>query len=107
MTSPESSGRTSDARDQIYRILTAAALVLIATGTIVYHLIEGWSWVDSAYFSVVAVTTVGFGDIHPSTDASKLFTIFYILCGVAIITAFLNARMRHREHVITGRPDST
>lgn len=34
---------------------------------------------DSLYFSVIAVTTVGFGDITPSTDASKLFTIFYVV----------------------------
>ena len=105
MTSPERSSQTGEARDQAYRILTAAAVVLIATGTIVYHLIEDWSWVDSAYFSVVAVTTVGFGDIHPSTDASKLFTIFYILSGVAIITAFLKARMRHRTREIAGNAD--
>ena len=102
MTSPERSSHTGEPRDQTYRILTAAAVVLIATGTIVYHVIEDWSWVDSAYFSVVAVTTVGFGDIHPSTDASKLFTIFYILSGVAIITAFLKERMRHRTREKTG-----
>lgn len=107
MTPPTNSEPASEARDQTYRILTAAAVVLIATGTIVYHLIEEWSWVDSVYFSVVAVTTVGFGDLHPTTDASKLFTIFYILCGVAIITAFLKARMTHRERQITNKAGPT
>lgn len=107
MTPPTNSEPASEARDQTYRILTAAAVVLIATGTIVYHLIEEWSWVDSVYFSVVAVTTVGFGDLHPTTDASKLFTIFYILCGVAIITAFLKARMTHRERQITSKAGPT
>lgn len=106
MTRPPSSDQTGEPRDQTYRILTAAAVVLIATGTVVYHLIEDWSWVDSAYFSVVAVTTVGFGDIHPSTDASKLFTIFYILSGVAIITAFLKARMRHRTREMARSSDA-
>jgi len=37
--------------------------------------------VDSLYFRVIAVTTVGFGDISPSTDASKLFTVVYVLGG--------------------------
>jgi hypothetical protein len=105
MTPPPTSDQSSEVRDQTYRFLTAAAVVLISTGTIVYRVIEDWTWVDSAYFSVVAVTTVGFGDIHPSTDVSKLFTIFYILCGVAIITSFLKARMRHRTQEMTGSSD--
>lgn len=66
---------------------------LIVIGTVVYRLLEDWSWVDSVYFSVVAVTTVGLGGFTPSTDASKLFTVVYILAGVAITTTYLNARM--------------
>ena len=72
--------------------LSAAALVLV--GTIVYGVVEDWSWVDSLYFSVVAVTTVGFGDLTPSTDGSKLFTVFYVLSGISIISLWLNERLR-------------
>ena len=82
--------------DAMYGRLALAALLLIVVGTVVYRLIEDWSWVDSLYFSVVAVTTVGFGDLTPSTDASKLFTVFYILGGISIITTYLNARLKHR-----------
>jgi hypothetical protein len=65
-------------------------------GTVVYKLLEDWSWVDAVYFSVVAVTTVGFGDLTPSTDASKLFTVAYVLTGISIITTYINARMGRR-----------
>jgi voltage-gated potassium channel Kch len=68
----------------------------LAVGTVAYRLLEDWSWVDSLYFSVVAVTTVGFGDLTPSTDASKLFTVVYILSGITIITTFLRMRMSRR-----------
>ena len=78
-------------------ILAAAAFGLLAVGTIVYRLLEDWSWVDSLYFSTVAVTTVGFGDLAPSSDASKMFTVGYILFGIAIITTYLNARLTRRE----------
>ncbi|MBG7606174.1 MAG: two pore domain potassium channel family protein [Actinobacteria bacterium] len=44
-----------------------------------YRILEDRSWVDSFCSCTVAVTTVGFGDLTPSTDASKLFTVFYIL----------------------------
>lgn len=82
--------------EHVYKILSASALLLLGTGTVVYHFLEGWTWVDSLYFSVVAVTTVGFGDLAPSTDPSKLFTVGYVLVGIGIITTYLNARLQQR-----------
>ena len=57
---------------------------LIIGGTIVYHNIEGWSWVESFYFCVTSLTTVGYGTLHPTSEFSMLFTAFYVLFGVAI-----------------------
>jgi len=82
--------------EHIYKVLAGAAMALILVGTVAYRLLEDWSWVDSVYFSVIAVTTVGFGDITPSTDASKLFTVFYVLTGISIVTSYLHARMSRR-----------
>lgn len=84
----------------IYRLLSVLAVLLLSTGTVFYRLAEGWSWVDSFYFSSIAVTTVGFGDLVPSSDPSKLFTVFYVFSGVAIITAFLNARLRRHAQTV-------
>ena len=86
----------SDWDRQVYRVLAASALGLLAVGTVVYRLLEDWSWVDSFYFSSVAVTTVGFGDITPSTDGSKLFTVFYIFSGLSLIGTYLDARLKRR-----------
>ena len=77
-------------------VLGTSALFILALGTVMYHRLEGWSWIDSLYFSSVAVTTVGFGDLTPTTDGSKLFTVFYIFSGVAIIATFLNTRLQRR-----------
>ena len=94
----EASNRATQAwDDHAYRVLSAAAVVIVASATIVYRLLEDWSWVDSLYFSVVAVTTVGFGDLTPSSDASKLFTVAYILTGVSIFGLYLNQRTRRRS----------
>ena len=87
-----------------YKILTVAAFSLMAFGTIVYHFVEDWSWVDALYFATVAVTTVGFGDLVPTTDGSKLFTVLYVLVGMTIITTYLHTRF---EHVKTNRASST
>lgn len=81
-------------RDHAFKLLGLAAAVMLTVGTIFYHFEEGWSWVDAFYFSAIAVTTVGFGDFVPTTDASKLFTVGYIFVGVAIITSYLNERLR-------------
>lgn len=80
---------------------------LIALGTAVYHLLEDWSWIQSFYFSVVSLTTVGYGDLHPTSDASRLFTALYILVGVAIVLASLGViganYLRRREKKILER----
>jgi voltage-gated potassium channel Kch len=56
----------------------------IAIGTIVFHRLESWNWIQSFYFSVVTITTVGYGDFTPTNDLSRLFTAIYILAGVSI-----------------------
>ncbi len=64
-------------------------LSLIAVGTVVYKYLEGWSWVDSFYFTVCTVTTVGYGDLIPTTEMSRLFTAIYALAGVSLALASL------------------
>ncbi|MEA2057679.1 MAG: potassium channel family protein [Actinomycetota bacterium] len=86
-----------------YRILVAAALSILATGTVVYHYLEDWSWVDSLYFSSVAVTTVGFGDLTPTSDGAKLFTVAYIFAGIAIITSYINVTLKVRGMKLKNR----
>ena len=64
-------------------------LTLIAIGTVCYRYLEGWSWIDSFYFTVCTVTTVGYGDLIPSTEVSRLFTAVYALVGVSLALASL------------------
>ena len=97
MSSSSPPDEESSADDGIYRALGLAAVGLIAFGTVIYHVLEDWSWVDSLYFSVIAVTTVGFGDLTPDTDGAKLFTVLSILLGISIIGTFLDARLKHHS----------
>ena len=86
-------------RDHTYRVAVVTAVGLVALATVVYHYGEDWSWIDSFYFSTVAVTTVGFGDLTPTTDATKLFTVFYVLTGISLIGVVLDERLRrHGRH---------
>lgn len=81
-------------RDPEFRSLFALAVVTLAGGTIFYREVEGWSLLDSFYFSSITLATVGYGDLVPTTAAGKLFTVFYVFAGVGIILAFVQAVAR-------------
>jgi voltage-gated potassium channel Kch len=70
------------------------ALSLILIATIFYWLVEGWSLLDAAYFAVVTIATVGYGDLTPQTTLGKIFTIGYIVSGIGIFAAAITALAR-------------
>lgn len=82
-------------RDKEYRDLILTTVIILIIGTTAYHYIEGWTWLDAFYFSFITLTTIGFGDFAPVTDAGKVFTIVYIIIGVGIILAFINTLYHH------------
>lgn len=82
-------------KDREYRGLLIASALIVVIGTVVYHYVEDWSWLDSLYFSVITLTTIGFGDFAPQTDIGKAFTIVYIIIGVGLILAFINTVYLH------------
>lgn len=67
-----------------------SAVALLATGVLFYTLVENWSFVDSLYFCVTTLTTVGFGNPAPTTDFGKIFTVFFVLSGVGMFLAVIN-----------------
>ena len=59
-------------------------LVLLC-GTIGYKYIEDWGWLDAFYMTVITVSTVGITEVHPLSDAGRLFTVFLIIGGVGVM----------------------
>lgn len=86
-------------KDKEYRDLLITTLFILGFGTIVYHKLEGWAWIDSLYFSVITLTAIGYGDISPQTNEGKLFTIFYIMIGIGIILTFVNTIYDHYDTI--------
>lgn len=76
-------------RDPETKALPIVAGALLFSGTLFYWRVEGWTIVESLYFSVVTLTTVGFGDLTPTTPGAQIFTIFYILTGIGVFVALL------------------
>jgi voltage-gated potassium channel len=68
--------------------INTAIILLIAllfTGVVGFKVMTNYSWVDSLYMTVITITTVGFGEVKPLDDESKIFTIFLILTSVVIV----------------------
>ncbi len=50
---------------------------------------------ESLSFSVVTLTTVGYGDLHPTNDYTRFFTIVYIFLGLGVLVAFVTSIAQH------------
>jgi hypothetical protein len=87
-------------RDRDSRPALLWALATLFGGTLVYHWLEGWNYLDALYFCVVSLATVGYGDYTPSTPGAKVFTIFYIINGIVILLALFDRIRIVRGHRI-------
>merc|ERR1719453_724636 len=67
----------------------AAVVTYLSIGIVVMCIAEGWSFIDSFYFSVTTLTTVGYGDLLPTTDGSKIFIMFFVFIGIGLVGAAL------------------
>ena len=95
-----------------HRLLLSLPLIITAIGTTGFMVIEHLSFIDALYFTIVTISTVGYGDIHPVGTAGKLLSIVLIVIGIgtflSIITHFtkplfqrsLNRLRRHRLNML-------
>ena len=60
-------------------------VVFILLGATFYRYNESWSWTDCIHFTVMTATTVGYGNISPSNDGSKVFTMVYLIVGLNLL----------------------
>ncbi|HEY7465164.1 MAG TPA: potassium channel family protein, partial [Dehalococcoidia bacterium] len=81
-------------RVPVLRVLLFATVAILAFGTVFYHYTEDWSWVDSLYFCTITLATIGYGDLTPTKDFTKLFTVVYVLVGLGIVATFITTLLK-------------
>ncbi len=59
-----------------------AFIAIIVVGAGGYMVIEGWSFLDALYMTIITITTVGYGEVHPLSTGGRIFSIFLIVGGV-------------------------
>jgi voltage-gated potassium channel len=71
----------------------AVLAVILVLSTLGYMLIEGWTFLDAFYMTVITLTTVGYREVQPLDKAGMIFTVFVLFIGVGtafyILTAFV------------------
>lgn len=64
---------------------------LIIFGVGGYMVIEGWSFSDALYMTVITLSTIGYGEINPLSQQGRIFTIILITVGVIVATYAVTA----------------
>jgi len=86
-------------RDPDFHFLSGLLTFVIASGTLIFSWVEGWELFDSLYFSVITITSIGYGDMAPVTILGRSLTMIYVFLGLGILFSFINLityqSMRH------------
>ena len=74
-------------------------VLVIVTGTVGFMFLEKYDFLDALYMTMITVSTIGYGEVHPLNDAGRVFNIF-LIAGSLTTTAF--ALTMATRYVIDG-----
>lgn len=74
-----------------FRLIGLALAAVIVTGTVGFHLVEGWPWYESFYLVLVTITTIGSTGAHPADAAGRALEIAVIIAGVGLVFLAIGA----------------
>jgi voltage-gated potassium channel len=93
-------------RNKIALILCVFAGIILI-GTAGYMVIEGWSFLDALFMTVITITTVGYNEVRPLSTAGRIFSVFLIIGGVGgalySLTTFVEYMIEGRWGINIGR----
>ncbi|MEL6309738.1 MAG: potassium channel family protein [Chloroflexota bacterium] len=66
-------------------------LAIIFLGTWFYYQFEPsiTTWGDAYYFTIITLTSIGYGDFSPTIPLTRIFTTVYVFVGIGIIAGFI------------------
>lgn len=89
-------------KDAEFKSLLIFIIIILIGSTIFYSSIENWTVIDSLYFSVMTMSTIGYGDFVPTTTFGKIFTIIFTILSIGSFVLFtakiVNVVLSRRNH---------
>ena len=67
------------------RVAVLFIMAMVITGVIGYHVLEGYTWLESLYMTVITLSTVGFQEVRPLSATGRIFTIALLVGGVGVV----------------------
>lgn len=81
-------------------VLLIAIFTTLICGAGIFSYLEGWTFIDAFYFVTATATTVGYGDLTPTNNLSKIFTIIFSLSIVPFVLYTFSIVAKYQtEHV--------
>jgi voltage-gated potassium channel len=68
--------------------------LIVLSGIFGFMVIEGYSFINALYMTIITIATVGFREVHPLSDAGKIFTIFLIITSFGIFAYTISSLTR-------------
>ena len=66
-------------------IVVLLSVFLVGIGTAGYMVIEDWTVLDAIYMTVITLSTIGYGEVHPVSQTGRIFTVILIVMGVGFV----------------------
>ncbi|MCB0352077.1 MAG: potassium channel protein [Bdellovibrionales bacterium] len=85
--------KSRELREDLFLLGIISVLMII--GTVGFRYLEGWTILESFYMTVITLSTVGFMEVHPLSDAGRIFTSFLIIAGVGVVMVLLTQAASH------------
>ena len=80
-----------------FRLLAVVVIMIVTISTWFFHVVEKWDWLDSVYYVVVTIATVGYGDYTPKTDIGKIYAICLLIVGIATFGFFAQQLLKRQQ----------
>lgn len=84
-------------------LLVVALGHVVLLGVILFHFLEGWTVSEAIYFSMITLTTLGYGDLLPSNTVSKLVLAAYVVYGHAVMGLVVSLLQEFLKSLVLGR----
>ncbi len=67
------------------RVAVLFIAAVVVTGVMGYRFLEGYTWLEALYMTVITLTTVGFQEVRPLTPTGRIFTIALLVGGLGVV----------------------